>query len=251
MTAKAYIFFDNSNIFLSGKTIAEMREGIGAKGPFRLQLDRLIELAAAGRPIGGAWASGSTASDRSNPIWKTLHDRGVQVEVYERGAQSGGEQAVDQSLQVHMLRLGYQEPQVAVILTGDGSGHEDGAGFLNDAKLMASNGWGIEVLSWKHSCNAALRAWAESRGVFVPLDDYYDQVTFLEFGRMSKPLDLSQRRTATPGVSIQSRSHEDGRRESAAKLEQLEAQLAELRCKSMKTDRYRAKMQRRNASGTR
>lgn len=247
----AYIFFDNSNIFLSGRSVAEMREGSHAKAPFRLQLNNLIELAAAGRPIGGAWASGSTASDRSNPIWKTLRDRGVHVEVYERGAHTGGEQAVDQSLQVHLLRLGYQPPQVAVLLTGDGSGHEEGTGFLNDAKLLASNGWAVEVLSWRHSCSAALRAWAEEHGVFVPLDDYYDQVTFLEFERLSRPLILTKRSRAVPGKSIRERVEEEVTRAAAAKVALLNDQLDELRRKVSKTERYNAKMARRNAPGAR
>lgn len=244
----AFIFLDNSNIFLSGRSIAELRDGMGAKGPFRLQLDNLIELAAAGRTIGGAWASGSTDSDRSSPVWKTLRDRGVRVEVYERGAYTGGEQAVDQSLQVHLLRLGYQDPQVAVLLTGDGSGHEGGTGFLNDAKLLASNGWAVEVLSWRHSCSAALRAWAEEHGVFVALDDYYDQVTFLEFGRLSKPLSMVRRAKAVPGKSLRERVSEDVTRAAAADIAALNDQLNKLKRKVAKSDRYNAKMAKRNAS---
>lgn len=249
MAPKAFIFFDNSNIFLSGRALAEMREGVFAKGRFRLQLDSLIELAAAGRAIGGAWAVGSTASDRSNPVWETLRDRGVQVEVYERGAQTGGEQAVDQSLQVHLLRVGYQEPQVAVLLTGDGSGHDSGAGFLNDAKLLASNGWGIEVLSWRHSCNSALRAWAEAHGVFVVLDDYYEQITFLEHERGSKPLIMTGRAKATTGKTMRQRGEENASLAAAAEIARLNDQLAELRAKVTKTTRYNARMARRNASG--
>ena len=46
---------------------------------------------------------------------------------------------------------------------------------------------GGEVLSWAHSCNRGMRVWAgyarmggETNGIFIPLDDYYDAITFRE-----------------------------------------------------------------------
>lgn len=66
----------------------------------------------------------------------------------------------------------------------------------------------MEVLSWAHSCNRRMRQWVEERGVFVPLDDFYDAVTFLEPSsadyptadpRHAAPLDLSRRPATPPG----------------------------------------------------
>ena len=41
----------------------------------------------------------------------------------------------------------------------------------------------MEVLSWAHSCNRGMRVWAETHGVFIPLDDYYDAITLREPSR--------------------------------------------------------------------
>jgi hypothetical protein len=96
-----------------------------------------------------------------------------------------------------MLRLGYDyhPPETLVLLSGDGSGFEDGTGFFADAKRLHSTGWQIEVLSWRDSCKRVMREWAEQNGVFVPLDDFYGSVTFLEGLRNAAPLNLTKRPT--------------------------------------------------------
>ena len=53
---------------------------------------------------------------------------------------------------------------------------------------MRKRGWRVEVLSWAHSCNQSGRRWAEANGVFVPLDDHYEAVTFREPSCPSHPL---------------------------------------------------------------
>ena len=106
---------------------------------------------------------------------------------------------------MHDLLEHKDDPGVAVLLTGDGGGVERGRGFHADAMRMREGGWRVEVLSWKGSCSRRMRAWAEENGVFVPLDDYYEAVTFLKRAgpdyppappRYSADLDLSRRRTA-------------------------------------------------------
>ena len=92
---------------------------------------------------------------------------GIKPELYERGEFSGGEQGLDQCLQVHMLRAisDNHEPQIAVLMTGDGAGYDDGVGFHADMERMHAAGWGVEVLSWQNHCRRALREWATSYGV--------------------------------------------------------------------------------------
>jgi hypothetical protein len=85
---------------------------------------------------------------------------GIVPELYERGGLSGGEQGLDQCLQVHMLRAisDNADPHVAVLLTGDGAGYDDGVGFHADTERMHAAGWAIEVLSWEHSCRLRIPA---------------------------------------------------------------------------------------------
>ena len=138
-------------------------------------------------------------------MWNRLENEGVEVRLLERGALHGREEGVDQLLQTCMLRdlSDYNgDPGIAILLTGDGSGFADGAGFQADLARMHKKGWGIEVISWRHSCNRGMRQWTQQNGTFVALDDYYESVTFLEAQvpgqpvadpRYATPMDLSTR----------------------------------------------------------
>lgn len=202
MSKKVFVFWDNSNIFISAKTVAAEREGADARYQIRVQFDNMLKLAQAGRPLEYAIAVGSVPPELRH-VWNRLEKVGVQVELFERGALSEKEQAVDQALQVHMLRkaLDYNgDPGVAVLLSGDGKGFFDGVGFHADLERMARRGWGVEVLAWETTCNSRLKDWAEKVGVFVPLEQWYESVTFRDDQdgaiRSSAPLNLESRRSA-------------------------------------------------------
>ena len=189
------LFIDNSNIFISGRDAADQKEGATARYSFRLEFEHLLELALAGRKLVRAYVVGSIPPEEK-AIWDRLEEvTGVAPELFERGAESGKEQGLDQCLQVNMLRAisDHQEPQIAVLLTGDGSGYDDGAGFHADLERMYNSGWGIEVLSWRKNCKRTLREWAEKIGTFVALDDYYESISFLKPNRRARKVDLTNR----------------------------------------------------------
>lgn len=199
---KVFVFWDNSNIFISAKTVAAEREGGDAPYHIRIQFDHLLKLAVAGRELEYAIAVGSVPPPLRH-VWNRLEQAGVKVELFERGSLTSREQAVDQALQTHMLRkaLDYNGvPGIAVMLTGDGSGFLDGVGFHADLERMQKKGWGIEVLAWERTCNPRMKKWAEAIGTFVPLENYYETVTFTEDEsgpiRRAKPLDFSKRKMA-------------------------------------------------------
>ena len=92
-----------------------------------------------------------------------------------------------------------------VLLTGDGAGYLEGAGFHSTLERMRRRDWRIEILSWAHSTNQRMRRWGEANGVFVTLDVFYAAITFLEPSKpgfeMATPrdvggLDLSRRHVA-------------------------------------------------------
>ena len=199
---KTFVFWDNSNIFISARAIAAQREGGDAAYTVRIQFKNLLDLAAAGRPLESAIAVGSVPPAMRH-VWNQLEKTGVKVELFERGGLSSREQAVDQALQTHMLRTALDNngnPGIAVLLTGDGAGFLDGIGFHADLERMHKKGWGIEVLAWEQTCAGRLRKWVEQIGVFVPLEDYYDSITFTEDEsgaiRRSSPLALADRKLA-------------------------------------------------------
>lgn len=174
------IFWDNSNIFVPAQDVAKAQDGAIVYRDLRIHFANLYELARAGRNVVSGVCVGSAQVDMGS-IWDRLRDVGVTLELFERGHDSGREQAVDQALQVHMLRSVIDlEPGTAVLLTGDGAGAHEGKGYFADLKRMHSNGWKVEVLSWRNSCHSRLRSWAEANGRFVALDDYYESITFLK-----------------------------------------------------------------------
>jgi NYN domain len=196
----AFIFLDNSNIFFSAKTVATQKEGIDAGYQVRIQFENLLRLASADRNVASAIAVGSVPPALRH-VWNKLEQAGVKVELFERGALSNREQAIDQALQVHMLRAAFDRngnPGTAVVLTGDGAGFLDGVGFHADLERMHRRGWSIEVLAWERTCNSRLKQWVNTVGVFVALEDYYDSITFTEDAsgvlRRSTELDLSLRK---------------------------------------------------------
>ena len=113
-----------------------------------------------------------------------MENKGVEVHLFDRGVPDRGEQEIpDRILQLRMLEdaLDFNgDPGIVVLLTGDGAGYSDGAGFHSTLERMHRRRWRIEILSWAHSTNQRMRAWAEENGVFVALDDFYEAITLLE-----------------------------------------------------------------------
>lgn len=196
-----HVFWDNSNIYIPAQQVAAEREGVLAGKETRIHFDNLYHLANAGRPVERALCVGSVPPEM-DAVWKKLRGSGVTVELFERGADSGAEQGVDQCLQVHMLRalVDASEPGVAVLLTGDGAGYDTGAGFHADLERMHKRGWGVEVLSWDLACNKRLKAWAQANGIFVALEKHFEQVTFRAGTRRQQPVSLTHRGRAMPRV---------------------------------------------------
>jgi hypothetical protein len=84
-------------------------------------------------------------------------------------------------------------PAVAVLITGDG-------GFREYADRMLDNGWGVEALCFSDGFSPKLKGITSGhggRGKYVVLDDWYDQLTYLEDEdkvlRKSKRLNLKER----------------------------------------------------------
>ena len=204
-----FIYWDNSNIFHEAQRIAEERsEGANARYRVRINFDNMLRLAHADRPVAHAVAAGSIPPE-VRQLWNRLESNGVQVQLFDRSSPERGQQEVpDRLLQLRMLEdaLDYNgDPGIVVLLTGDGAGYLEGAGFHSTLERMHIRGWRVEILSWAHSCNQRMRQWAEENGVFVPLDDFYEAITFMEpsspgfefaLARDSSDVDLSRWRRA-------------------------------------------------------
>ena len=141
----------------------------------------MYRLAHADRPVKHAVAAGSVPPEMRQ-LWNRMENLGVDVNLFDRGDPQRGEQEMpDRVLQLRMLEdaLDFNgDPGIAVLLTGDGAGYVEGSGFHSTLERMKRRNWRIEILSWEHSCNRRMRQWAQQNGVFVPLDDFYESITF-------------------------------------------------------------------------
>ena len=200
-----FIYWDNSNIFHEAQRLAEEREeGEGARYRVRINFDNLLRLAQADRPLQKALAVGSVPPEMRQ-LWNRVESKGAETRLFDYGLDRGEREVPDQLLKLQMLEdaLDYNgTPGIVVLLTGDGAGYSEGAGFHSTLEKMHKRGWQVEILSWAHSCNQRMRRWAEENGVFAALDDFYEAITFmepsrpgfeLERPRKSAELDLSLR----------------------------------------------------------
>lgn len=203
---EVFVYWDNSNIFVEAQRLAEeLDEGPNARYRVRVSFDNLLRLAHADRPLKKALAAGSVPPQMRH-LWNRLENQGVEVKLFDRDDPGRSEQDMpDRILQLRMLEdaLDYiGDPGIAVLLTGDGAGYLEGAGFHSTLERMSQRGWRVEILSWANACNRRMREWAEKNGVFVALDEHYSAITFLEPARPgyefaqprgSTRLDLSRR----------------------------------------------------------
>lgn len=197
---RVFLYWDNSNIFHEAQRLAEIRsKDPQARYRVRLHFDNVLRLAHSDRPIERALAVGSVPPEMRQ-LWNRMESTGIEVQLFDHGSRERSEQEMpDHLLQLRMLEdaLDYNnDPGIAVLLTGDGAGYREGAGFHSTLERMHRRGWRIEILSWAHACNQRLRHWAEAQGVFVRLDDFYDAITFLEPSRPG--FELAHPRDATP-----------------------------------------------------
>ena len=197
---KVFIYWDNSNIFHEAqRQVEERSEGPGARYRVRIHFENLLRLAHADRPVEKALAAGSVPPELRQ-LWNRMENRGVEVQLFDRGGAERGEQEMpDKVLQLRMLEdaLDYNgNPGIVVLLTGDGAGYLEGAGFHRTLERMYNRGWRVEILSWANATNQRMRRWAEANGRFVALDDFYRSITFLEPSRPG--FELAQARDAEP-----------------------------------------------------
>ena len=102
-------------------------------------------------------------------LWNRLDSLGVDVKLFDRGEPGRGEQNMpDRVLELRMLEDALDDngdPGIATLLTGDGAGYMEGAGFHSTLERMHNRCWRVEILSWARSCNQRMRNWAQENGI--------------------------------------------------------------------------------------
>ncbi|MDE2731154.1 MAG: hypothetical protein OXI38_07165 [Bacteroidota bacterium] len=124
----------------------------------RLHFENLFILAHAERHVERAFAVGSIPPEMRK-LWNRMEGDGIEVELFDRGKAHRGEQDMpDGLLQLRMLEdaLDYSgDPEIAVLLSGDGAGYLTGAGFHSTLERCCARGGGLK------SCHGRIHAISE------------------------------------------------------------------------------------------
>jgi len=187
-----HLFLDFSNIAIGAKDLAaEKGDGWLKRSDVRLHLENFKHLVQRDR----TWGSGYAAAGlyRGEVLKANAEKLGIRFDVCERGNRTNTEQGVDEKIQAAMVKmlLPYFEsnppaPGIIALATGDGNGHLDGVGFLPLLRAFHILGFQIEVLSWRDSLNPVLGDWAAQHGQLIELDGWYQELTYVEYGRQAK-----------------------------------------------------------------
>ncbi|MCQ2354611.1 MAG: NYN domain-containing protein [Clostridia bacterium] len=180
-----YIFWDNSNIHISG--LEQVRPIVEPEAPrelYRTHFENLFKLVKRDRIVDCAYLSGSVPPP-NDQLWDYLTRLNIKLQLLNKTADGKEQESVDMSLQAMMLRTAIDfPPSTMAIITGDGAGKQLGEGFLTDIKRIKEKfGWEIELYAWDASCNMKLKQYIIENGSYTRLEDYYDSITFIQKDR--------------------------------------------------------------------
>ncbi len=177
-TEEISLFWDNSNIWLVGRGVCSKSE-CGDESDFRIHFANLFNYVRDNRTVNYAFVGGSIPP-QSDSLWNRFKKLRIKVETQERGL-SGGEVAVDEAIQLAMANrlLDMPKPETFVLLTGDGTGYNQGKGFIAALERAVKKGCKIEVVSWDAGINKNLKRFAETHGRYTSLEPAYNKVTFV------------------------------------------------------------------------
>ena len=179
------IVWDNSNIWLGGKTACHALEPGIIDYAFRIHFENLYNIVLNGRPAGQRHFGGSVPPE-ADALWRFVEDLGCETSLLRRVG-GGGEQAVDEVLHLKMadLLLDVDPPETLALLSGNGHTSEFQSSFPAHVQRALDRGWDVEVYSWECSMNHRVYdpiLAGHENAKFIPLDDFYRNMTFLQAG---------------------------------------------------------------------
>jgi hypothetical protein len=185
-----YFFLDFSNIAIAaGDLAAKLGDGVLSARRLRLHAKNLREFVERERLWQRGYAAAGFNSVPSG-LCRNFGEAGIHFDAHELGCLSRREQGIDEAIQGEMRKLLPRrvERGIVALATGDGNGHRRGEGFLPALQDLHEEGFSIELMSWRDSCNPTLQNWASSYGTVVELDDWFHELTFINGGRSAERL---------------------------------------------------------------
>lgn len=172
-----WIYVDNSNVFIEGKRVSAVRQGMVPTiwdafehrvldHGYRMSFGKLYEFVAGNNKADTARAMlfGSRPPE-NDAIWDIAKRAGFEVITHDRNVQNK-EKKIDTGLVAAMTRDAYKnakEGDVFTIVSGD-------ADYVPAIEQLREDGFQVDIVFWKH----ASRELREAASKFIPLDDHLD-----------------------------------------------------------------------------
>jgi hypothetical protein len=185
------IYVDNSNIYIGGKEVAKHKKEDSSL--FRLDFTNFLNLVTEGNKEFDEFVWAGSSLHEMEDVFKGIRNKGIDLHLIPR-SESGENETVDEAIQLAMYRhhRKYRStPGTIILCTGDGKGFHDEKGFLFDVTGFTEDGWKLILYSWDAVCHHGLKQFAKQHGHYLPLEEYYDSVTFIKDKRHAKALTLN------------------------------------------------------------
>eukprot|EP00045_Choanoeca_perplexa_P009227 m.88068 g.88068 ORF g.88068 m.88068 type:complete len:671 (-) comp14807_c0_seq1:190-2202(-) len=189
----AFIFIDNSNIFIGAQLDGNVRDLA-----VRVNIRALCEVVEGGLPCHYRAVTGTAPA--SSRIWHEWENN--QYRVFLSGRQGGSDDALHHTI-AEQLRQHASQPQILVLATGDGNETERFGSFPQLAEEALQAGWDVRVWSWEQSISGKFRDL---------MARYADQITisFLDPFKQTITFKAGQSPTSSPQTRRRQSSVDEG-----------------------------------------
>ncbi|WP_156648351.1 NYN domain-containing protein [Methylobacterium sp. Leaf108] len=189
-----HIIIDNSNIYSTMTGAAARIEPQVPWVGIRMHLDNFFDALENRSETPTRVFVGSEKSAAAS-IWQKAKDRGYETYILKRIIDSDdttSEQAVDEiaHLKIANAVLDYDGEQTLVIVSGDGKISDFGTSFPQQAERALKRGWSVEVWAFSDGMTSAYKHLMDAypgRLRKVYLDDFYDNITFVQTHNLRNP----------------------------------------------------------------
>ena len=163
----AYVFVDNSNVWIQGKKLSGAAHGLPENNRYRIDYGKLLQHVLDGRQLADVPRLYGSEPPPNDSVWKIIKSKGFDVQVFKRNFLNK-EKGVDMRMGLDIQRLIFTKPMApVVIVAGD-------ADFVPVLEELHTAGWSSEVWYWNH-CAVNLRNEAKR---FCALDPAINKIGF-------------------------------------------------------------------------
>jgi uncharacterized LabA/DUF88 family protein len=178
---RAFLYYDNSNIFIESKKLAAKRQNfkhwISQDPRARIDVGKLVDLASAGRTVFESNLYGSVPPP-SDSFWKAIEQRKIRVKRFPKSKITKKEKRTDNAMTADavediLTNKDYKGEQSIILFSGD-------VDFMSIVEKALKFDYKVEIWSVKRALKSDL-AQLEKRNDRVKIkfiDDVFDEVAY-------------------------------------------------------------------------